>query len=174
MENIENESAYANQPHQQEATSLQQHITNAKSDPTAETPASAAAEGEATHADARSVLAFFGLFRHSAELAALQHALQVCREEVAARRTRHEESKKAAKRQIDEVMRNYQAKLNSVESELHAANERMRALDKAKTASAKELEANLAQTMSDTQPHDSHTRREEEMTHERQRAMRCE
>ena len=88
--------------------------------------------------------------KHSSEIAALQHALQVSREETATRKSKHDESKKAARRQIDEVVRTYQSKLHTSESELQAAQERMRTLEKAKMTSAKELEGNLAQTMSGT------------------------
>lgn len=86
--------------------------------------------------------------RHTAEIAALQHALQVSRDDLATRQMKSAESKKSAKRQLEDVRRSFQAKVNSVESELHAANERIRTIEKAKQTAAKELEANLAQTIS--------------------------
>ena len=94
------------------------------------------------------------LRRHTAEIAALQHTLQVAREDLATRRMKSDESKKAAKRQLEDIMRSYQAKVNSVESELHAANERIRTIERAKQTTAKELETNLAQTMSVVHLHD--------------------
>jgi len=77
----------------------------------------------------------------------LQHALQDARSELSDRRAKNGDTKKHAKAKIEEVARTYESKLASLDSELRAAQDRARMAEKAKTTSAKELEANLAQTM---------------------------
>jgi uncharacterized protein YlxW (UPF0749 family) len=78
---------------------------------------------------------------------AFQHALQSARVELSERRAKIADVKRHARSKLEEAARTFATKLNSMEAELRATQERARLAERAKATSAKELEANLAQTM---------------------------
>lgn len=88
------------------------------------------------------------MLRHNNEITALKQSLQNALAEVSERKAKSADVKRHARSKLEEAARTFAGRLNSVEAELRATQDKLRMAERAKGTSAKELEANLAQTMS--------------------------